>query len=406
MSSIINIVTKFLKKHESDRPFLLGLSGGEDSSCLFHILCSSNIPFMSVYVDHRWRKESEQEAHTLELACQKAGVPFFKENVIYGETGLHGNLEDFCRNERRRIFQDLVKKHNLSAVILAHHAQDQAETVLKRVFEGASLLKFKGMDEVSQDGPLKILRPLLMVSKEEIQKYVNFQQISYFQDSTNFDSRFLRGRMRKSLFPQINAAFGKNIEKPLIRLAAESSLLNDFLEKRVDILLKQGKWGPFGYFLDLSLGPIHEIEARYLIQQIGTMLKITFSKDQLEQASIHLVLKTADKRVDQQLYFDRGRLFYLKPFPWNECSFPGVKIVHDENQHDLPYKGWTSLWDGERTILLPKKNYLFKPLKVNTKMVKLWTQNKTPKLLRSLIPGIYEGETLVYDLLSASKAFT
>jgi len=304
-------VKKFLQKQEG--PFLLGLSGGEDSSCLFDILCKLGVRFGAVYVDHRWREESLEEARILSMRCQELGVPFFKEDITYPEK--IDNLEDFCRNERQKIFLKLGSREGYAGVILAHHGKDQAETVLKRVFEGASFVNFQGMSEVSTIGNLKILRPLLGVSKEEITDYIKEHNIPYFQDSSNENTKFLRARMRKELFPLIEKTFGKNIEKPLVRLSEESAIIHDFLEKRTDALFERGFWDERGYTLDLSASNLHEAELRHLLLRVAKELKVTFSKTELKMMSEHLLDKTTGRTLlkgNRMFSLDRGRLLVVQ----------------------------------------------------------------------------------------------
>lgn len=411
---ISQILERFLKIH-IERPFLLGFSGGEDSSCLFHLLLGLKAPFAAVYIDHGWRRESKEEGFKLKTLCQSCQIPFHLEKIEY--PGAIDNIEDYCRNERRKIFSSLVEQFGYQGVMLAHHAQDQAETVLKRIFEGASLLKFKGMEPVTVNEDLKIFRPLLEVSKEEIKAFLEEQHIPHFQDPTNEDTRFMRAKMRKDLFPFLKNTFGKNIEKPLVRIASESALLHDFLEKRTDPLFKKGQWGPLGFYIDLSDQTMHEAECRHMMCRISALCGITLSKSQLYEASLHLLLKSAGKTVEKEhkkLHFDRGRIFYLlnKPLTPGEIlkgGLPGLKINFEDTSCPSSYKGWPSLWTAGAYVTLPPGEYTLKQMDQGESIGKanvgaLWSKQKVPRVLCSVIPGIYRKNTLIFDPMTGFTA--
>ena len=140
---------RFLRAHYSQgRELLLALSGGPDSQALFHLLVEFRYPFRVAHVDHAWRPESAKEAKALEELCRQHKIPFHLKTLNPDE--MQGNLEDACRQERLSYFQELSTQWNCQAVVLGHHADDQAETVLKRLFEGASLEKLAGIRSVGR----------------------------------------------------------------------------------------------------------------------------------------------------------------------------------------------------------------------------------------------------------------
>lgn len=222
LSPLLKVLKEFkLKK------ILIALSGGPDSMALFHLL--SQIKGLSIgvaHVDHRWRATSEKEALTLQKIADEKNIPFHLLTLT--DKPPQKNIELFGRNARLAFFKRVVKEHHYQAVFLAHHANDLAETVLKRFFEGGSL---HGMEEASFFEKILFVRPWLKITKQEILSFLQESNISYFVDETNEDKMFLRGKMRSSLIPILEKEFGKGIVYPLISYSEEALDLDAFMQR-------------------------------------------------------------------------------------------------------------------------------------------------------------------------------
>lgn len=273
---------QFLKKYPVDR-LILGLSGGPDSMTLFHLLLDEKIVFEVAHVDHRWRKESAAQASELGELCQKHGIPFhLKVLQLKG-----ANLEDRCRNERLAFFASLGSK-----VMLGHHADDQAETVLKRIFEGARLTKFKGLAPYSKRGELEILRPLLGIPKKEILRWLHERGMTYFEDETNRDPKYLRSRMREELLPTLSKAFGKEIAPSLCRIGKLAAELEEFTNSLLE------RYPADGASLDFSQDPPKTtFEWRVVVSNLFEKQGIIPSSMQLDQMIEHLRNKSCHKSL-------------------------------------------------------------------------------------------------------------
>ena len=141
--SIFIQIENFLQVYcHSSSPLLLALSGGPDSLCLFYALLKyrneSNTPFHVAHVNHNWREKSVLEAQTLEQLASKHQVPFHLK--ILDPSLLRGNLEAACREERYQFFASLCQFNQFQGVLTGHHQGDQAETIFKRILEGARLV--------------------------------------------------------------------------------------------------------------------------------------------------------------------------------------------------------------------------------------------------------------------------
>src|SRR5690606_6954338 len=127
---------------------------------------------------------------------------------------LKGNLEAACRHERQQFFKELCLKYGYQAVMLAHHKEDQAETVLTRVLEGNSLASLQGMKEVTEIQGVTYLRPFISMPKKEITRFVEDYQLTPFEDPTNKDTRFMRANMRANIIPSLTKEYGKEVQEP------------------------------------------------------------------------------------------------------------------------------------------------------------------------------------------------
>lgn len=190
-------VIKFLKEKLNDKDTVIAcLSAGPDSMCLLHLLLSipQNINIVCCHVNHKVRKESDEEAQYVRSLAKK-------HNLIYKEMTIdkyeEGNFEAEARAKRYTFFSELYNEYNAKYIITAHHGDDEIETVLMRLTRGSTLSGYAGIILESK----KYLRPLLFVTKEDILKYNEENNIKYYIDATNFDDNHTRNRYRSYLLP-------------------------------------------------------------------------------------------------------------------------------------------------------------------------------------------------------------
>lgn len=305
----------FLEEHaQAKSPLILGLSGGVDSLCLFDLL-RENRSFYSVlhiaHVDHGWRKESAAEAMEVEELARLHDLPFHLHMIE--KHRLKGNLEDACRNERMRFFLDLAKQYKAQAIVLGHHANDQAETVLKRLFEGSSCLSAYGMRPAALWEGVAIWRPLLRSSRSDIVKYMTGQGRKWMEDPTNSDQNFLRARMRKSLIPLLSREFGKNIIDPLCRIGSELKEVADYLAFATKPCQPREISGPFGICYDFSQSPPKQlIEWKFLVKSCCGNMDFPINHEKLQAAALLLSTGAANKKIRcgaKELTIDKKTLF-------------------------------------------------------------------------------------------------
>ncbi len=177
----------------------------------------------------------------------------------------------------------------MKGVFLAHHADDQAETVLKRIFEGATFAKLRGLTPKKQIGEITLYRPLLKVRKDEIISWLKKENIHFFEDATNHDPQFLRARLRHVLLPTLTEYFGKQITPTLCRMGESAAELSSFLEQLISPYLSRIQ--SINDTIQLDLGahpPSHPYLLKMVIRSFFNLQKISLSQATVDTIIAHM----------------------------------------------------------------------------------------------------------------------
>lgn len=200
-------------------PVVVGLSGGRDSVALLCVLVARGCAVQACHVHHgiRGAEADADEAFCAEL-CASLGVPLYTERVdipaLAAERGT--SLETTARVERRRIMQQVAARAG-AVIALAHHADDQAETVLFRLARGAAGLR--GMRSVHQAEGAVWLRPLLSYTRAQITDFLLQLGQAWREDSTNAVADVARNCLRLEVMPALKHAMGRDVT-PIINRSA------------------------------------------------------------------------------------------------------------------------------------------------------------------------------------------
>lgn len=295
---ILQEVKQFLEaRHRPGAPLLVGFSGGPDSLALLHLLseCRRFFPLdlHIAHVDHGWRLESRKEAEKLKKESQ---FPFYlcrlKKDV---------KTEDSARKERLKFFAKLYKKLGCQALLLAHHRDDQAETVLKRLLEGAHFMSLGGILPEARLEGMAVWRPLLNVSKKELLAWVEKQGLDPILDPSNADPRYLRARMRTAIFPGLEKQFGKEIAGNLSRLGATAQDLKEYLDKRTEPYFRCLKREAGQVSIDLNpLYPFERLELKAFLKKFADQENLSLSHEALETVYRLLEAGASKKKIFAQ----------------------------------------------------------------------------------------------------------
>ncbi len=185
--------------------WLVALSGGLDSTFLLHCLalkarqCSAGLS--AIHINHGLQPRADQWAHWCEQQCRALGVPLIQE-----ELRLDGTAPDLEARARQRRYQVFAQHLPAGGVLfMAHHADDQAETVLLRLMRGSGVRGLSGMPSTRILGSGILHRPLLPLRRERIEFLARTWGLDWCEDESNLDTRFDRNYLRHEIVPRLEA---------------------------------------------------------------------------------------------------------------------------------------------------------------------------------------------------------
>jgi tRNA(Ile)-lysidine synthase len=275
---------------------IVALSGGADSTALLRLLaCLPDLPLdlVAAHLNHRLRgAESDADEEFARRLATQLEIPFECRRIdikaVASEKGL--NLEDAGRRERSAFFDELRRQRRAAAIALAHHADDQAETVLMRLLRGSGMTGLSGMAHLNGRG---YVRPLLGIGRAEIEAYLSGIGQDWREDSSNRDVAFLRNRIRHELLPlleQYNPAIRRRLAVTAGLLAEEESLLEQLAAQAV-----AEAWQPVSGGMACS---IQRLQAqplpirRRMVRQV--LAKLAGTLERFSHRHIQAVLALAD----------------------------------------------------------------------------------------------------------------
>lgn len=207
-----------------------GVSGGADSVALLLVLCKLredyDLKLSVVHVDHGLRPEARSEAEYVERLCETLGVPFhLKEADIRAEALKRGvGTEEAGRQVRYEAFNEVTSEGGLIAV--AHNMNDLAETMLFHLFRGTGPKGLTGIAPVRGN----VIRPLLCVTRDEIEEFLKEQNVTYVTDGSNLKDDYTRNRIRHNIIPVIERDVEAQAVPHMFETAGQLRQLNEFAE--------------------------------------------------------------------------------------------------------------------------------------------------------------------------------
>lgn len=175
---------------------LVGVSGGADSVCLLHALAASGLKVVAIHLNHGWRgAESDADEAFVRDLCAILGVEFYSEKLDED----CAKTETAARQERYEFFERALEKFNADVLFLAHNKNDNVETLVYRLIKGTGIDGLCAIPTVRG----KFHRPLLEVSREEIETYARENSLPTALDSSNDDIKYARNYIRKEILPKM-----------------------------------------------------------------------------------------------------------------------------------------------------------------------------------------------------------
>lgn len=246
----------------SSQPALLAISGGRDSVALLHLLLEAGFTELILcHLNHGLRgKESDGDAAFVRRLAKKQGLKceIESEDIAALAEKRRMSTETAARDARHAFLLRMAEKHDTWVVFLAHHADDQAETILANLCRGSGLAGLVGMRLVQRlDSGLHLVRPLLQVRRNEIDAFLRSKRIKFREDSSNKSPKHRRNRLRHEVLPLLNDVFARDVAALITRLGVLADRDDDCLESLAMRLLSYSG----GLNEDLSLPVTKELLA-------------------------------------------------------------------------------------------------------------------------------------------------
>ncbi len=236
INKVINTINenKMLSKGDG---IIVALSGGPDSICLLHVLHllkeKYDLTIYAAHVNHMLRgKESDTDEKVCREYCESLGIKFYSRSVdvekMASEQGI--STEMAGRDARYSFFEELMDKIGAQKVAVAHNQNDQAETVLMRLMRGTGIEGLVGIKPVRDE---IFIRPIINVTRAEIEKYCEVNKLPARIDKTNYEPIYSRNKVRLELIPYIEKNFNSDIMSTLSRMCELIKRDEEFIQENV-----------------------------------------------------------------------------------------------------------------------------------------------------------------------------
>lgn len=425
---MLDKVKKTLKKYNmltQGEKIVLGVSGGADSIALLYSLnelIDYGLELIIAHLNHRLRvDEAKRDADFVKEIAKSLGLTFVYAEVDTLKYKEESQLstEDAARQLRYKFFDQVMSKHYATKLATAHTLDDQAETVLMRLIRGSGSKGLSGIPPVS----INIIRPLIEISRSEIENYLNSRDIKWVEDASNVSREFLRNRIRHDLIPELES-YNPQIKETLaktadilraeyefIKIETEKYFNEVFSENRSEITGNLLKYESIDKILRYSL-------LRTAIENLNRNLK-NISSIHIISADDFLLSETASGQIElpEETVIVKGydtflvtkkseieREFYYSIQSPGKWSFPELEVeISLVKTQSLEKKDESVAYFDPELVKFPievrsfKTGDRFSPLGMQSskKLQDYFTDIKLPKFLRSRVPiFISDGEIM------------
>lgn len=443
---MLKTVQKFIDKHnmiqKGDR-IVVGVSGGADSVCLFHVLLGLtpeyDLTLFVVHVNHgiRGTEAEEDEAYVKELClAHNISCDLIKADVkaLAVREGL--TEEEAGRKVRYEAFYDCFHKNKCNKIAIAHNRNDNAETILFHLFRGSGIKGLTGIPAVREE----IIRPLLDTGREEIEGFLGENGISYQTDKTNLTQDYSRNKIRHQIISFAQEEINKRAIEHIVGASKKLSEIDCYLDKNISSAYDTA-------VTYLEYNNAYEINIEKLRQEDPVIQKGIIRKSlmglsnwlkDVEALHIELILELAEKQVGKVINLPYGILaardyhtitLKIAPFQyknkedskslevpgWQPLEIPGevtipqtnqilhIKLIKYKKSMIIPRNGCTKWFDYDKiknTVLIRTRqegDYIQIDSAGSRKKIKsLFIDEKIPKEKRDLLPLLADGAHIMW----------
>lgn len=293
LEKVKSIIKKYNLINEEDK-VLIGVSGGPDSITLLNTLYKLGYNICTAHINHGIRENADNDEKFVREFCEERNIPCFVKRVKLKEIESDMTLEELGRKIRYDFFDEIMKQENCTKIATAHNANDNAETVLMNIVRGTGMSGLKGI-EISRGN---IIRPLLEVTRKEIEEYCEKENLNPCHDESNDEAIYTRNKIRLELIPYIENNINSNVVNNINRMSEIISDEEEYINKQVDISYKDCLIAEEDERVVCNLKKFNELEntiqKRLIIRFIG---KVLGNVKDIERVHIQDILKLCKNNV-------------------------------------------------------------------------------------------------------------
>ena len=227
---------------ESGDKIVIGISGGPDSVCLLHILNrlkeKLDIEIYAAHLNHQIRGiEAQKDALYVSNMCDEMGITCFLKSIDVPKYCKDNSLsiEEGARKLRYEMFDEIKQKTKSNKIAVGHNLNDQAETILMRVMRGTGLQGLRGIEYSRENG---IIRPLLDIERNDIEKYCEVHNLNPRIDESNLQNIYTRNKIRLELIPYMMDNFNTNLIESIVRMSNSLRSDSEYIESQSEAKFK------------------------------------------------------------------------------------------------------------------------------------------------------------------------
>jgi tRNA(Ile)-lysidine synthase len=218
-----------------DDKIVIGVSGGPDSICLLHVLYTLGYNICVAHINHGLRENAVIEEKYVQDFCNKLNIPIYIKRVVLKDILNGMTTEEAGRRVRYEFFDEVFRNENCTKIATAHTANDKAETIVMNILRGSGITGLKGIEACRGN----IVRPLIEVSREEIELYCKENNLEPKHDESNDETIYTRNKVRLELIPYIKENINPNIIQSLNRMSDIISEEEKFIQTESDKLFDE-----------------------------------------------------------------------------------------------------------------------------------------------------------------------
>jgi tRNA(ile)-lysidine synthetase len=337
-----------IKSKLNDKKILIACSTGVDSMVLLDILMKTLQANQIVVanINHQKRIQSDMEEAFIQKFSKENGLVCYTEKLPHYEGS---NFQEWAREKRYQFLYEIAKKENIKYILLAHHADDNLETILMRMIRSSSLEGYAGIRKESNHHDFVIYRPLLEITKDDIYKYAKENALTYFEDASNREDYYSRNRMRHYIIPVLKKE-NPNLAKAITNYSNTLFKAADYLEKIETNFINKMKivHNNNEYFAKFDISEFSALDSFLQEQILFRLLKHFSLSKECINSILKMILSNKTKivcQLNKKLNFIKeynyiiittksiaNETFYLKIDTDNVYHLPNyAKLVVDKN---------------------------------------------------------------------------